>query len=387
MGIAARPVGRGRGGGDERAGRGRAPRARTGVGADVEVSALEVMAVCLNNYPPLYRQFTGSVSFMSRSGDWPQVVPCQDGWIGLCVFTPQQWSDFARMIGREDLSADDRLNSMGGRGRNRELAESVVRPWLEAHTPEEICELGELFRVPVALRRQRPRRARDGPLRRTRRLRRARRGVRRAALALPDVGVTGRRTRRARVGADDEPVRRRWRQRRHRPRPRRHRVRAGPLDGVTVLDLTAFWAGPAATHQLATLGADVIKVESPTRPDGMRFATVQPADRPDWMEYGPTFHGTNPGKRSVTDRLRDSPRDASSCCGWWSTPTWSSRTSRRGCCGNVGLEYDDLVARRSRRHPAAHARVRARRPVARPQRLRADHRAGLGHRAARCTAL
>ena len=87
---------------------------------------------------------------MSRSGDWPQVVPCKDGWIGLCVFTPQQWSDFAAMIGREDLSADDRLNSMGGRGRNRALAESVVRPWLEAHTVAEICELGELFRVPVA---------------------------------------------------------------------------------------------------------------------------------------------------------------------------------------------------------------------------------------------
>ena len=64
---------------------------------------------------------------------------------------PQQWADFAAMIGREDLSADDRLNSMGGRGRNRELAESVVRPWLETHTPAEICELGELFRVPVAL--------------------------------------------------------------------------------------------------------------------------------------------------------------------------------------------------------------------------------------------
>ena len=40
---------------------------------------------------------------------------------------------------------------MGGRARNRELAESVVRPWLEAHTAAEICELGELFRVPVAL--------------------------------------------------------------------------------------------------------------------------------------------------------------------------------------------------------------------------------------------
>jgi len=72
-----------------------------GVAPSIEVSALEVMAVVLNNYPPLYRQFTGSVSFMSRSGDWPQVVPCKDGWIGLCVFTPQQWSDFAAMITTE----------------------------------------------------------------------------------------------------------------------------------------------------------------------------------------------------------------------------------------------------------------------------------------------
>ena len=44
----------------------------------------------------------------------------------------------------------------------------------------------------------------------------------------------------------------------------------------------------------------MIKVESPSRPDGMRFATVKPPTEPDWMEYGPTFHGTNPGKRSVT---------------------------------------------------------------------------------------
>ena len=60
-------------------------RARTGHGADFDVSALEVMAMCLTNYPPLYRQFTGSVSLMSRSGDWPSVVRCRDGWIGLRV--------------------------------------------------------------------------------------------------------------------------------------------------------------------------------------------------------------------------------------------------------------------------------------------------------------
>ena len=87
---------------------------------------------------------------MSRGGDWPQIVRCKDGWIGLCIFTPQQWDDFANMIGRPELVGDDRFNSMRGRGRNRELAQSVIRPWLEEHTAEEIFELGGLFRVPVA---------------------------------------------------------------------------------------------------------------------------------------------------------------------------------------------------------------------------------------------
>ncbi len=295
----------------------------TGFGPSIEVSALEVMAVVLNNYPPLYRQFTGSVSFMSRSGDWPQVVPCKDGWIGLCVFTPQQWSDFAAMIGRDDLSADDRLNSMGARGRNRALAESVVRPWLETHTVAEICELGELFRVPVAMV-----------------------GNGRDVLAMehfvergvfvqqpegflaprpPFLTSTKPAPEVARVPADPNPL---------------------PLSGVTVLDLTAFWAGPACTHQLATLGADVIKIESPTRPDGMRFASVKLPTEPDWMEYGPTFHGTNPGKRSVTiDFSVPEGRELVLRLAEHADVVVENFTPR--VLGNVGLEHADLVARRA----------------------------------------
>ena len=245
------------------------------------------MAVVLNNYPPLYRQFTGSVSFMSRSGDWPQVVPCQDGWIGLCVFTAQQWSDFAAMIGREDLSADDRLNSMGGRGRNRALAESVCGPWLETHTVAEICELGGLFRVPVAQRRQRSRRARHGPLRRARRVRRASRS---RFVAAPPAVPCATHLAGAPRPAGSVP---RWRAAGGRSEPSRS-------TGVTVARPHRVLGRARGTHLLATLGADVIKVESPSRPDGMRFATVKPPTEPDWMEYGPTFHGTNPGKRSVT---------------------------------------------------------------------------------------
>ncbi len=315
----------------------------TGEGPTVEVSALEVMAVCLNNYPALYRQFTGSVSFMSRSGDWPQVVRCKDGWIGLCVFTPQQWSDFAAMIGRDDLSADDRLNSMGGRGRNRELAESVVRPWLETHTPEEICELGELFRVPVALvgngrdvLEMDHFVARDVFVERPEGFLAPRPPFLMSASPVRPVAPA------PALGADDDDRSREratavTRAHSSAPMPGR------PLDGVTVLDLTAFWAGPTCTHHLATLGADVLKIESPSRPDGMRFATVKPPTDPDWMEFGPTFHGTNPAKRSVTiDFATSAGRELMLRLVEHVDVVVENFTPR--VLGNVALGYDELAA-------------------------------------------
>jgi crotonobetainyl-CoA:carnitine CoA-transferase CaiB-like acyl-CoA transferase len=73
-----------------------------------------------------------------------------------------------------------------------------------------------------------------------------------------------------------------------------------PLAGVRVVDLTAWWAGPAATSTLASLGADVIKVESSHRPDLMRFASTRSPDEPRWWEWGPLFHVANTNKRAVT---------------------------------------------------------------------------------------
>ena len=52
-------------------------------------------------------------------------------------------------------------------------------------------------------------------------------------------------------------------------------VIAQPLDGVRVLDLTTFLSGPYAAMVLGQLGADVVKVESPSG-DPTRGGQVKP---------------------------------------------------------------------------------------------------------------
>jgi crotonobetainyl-CoA:carnitine CoA-transferase CaiB-like acyl-CoA transferase len=330
---------------------GREWAARTGrEGTEISVGATEAMAVCLLNYPTLYREFTGNPSALSRGyGDWPSVVRCRDGWIGLCIFTAQQWADFAAMIGRSDLAGDERLNSMGGRSRNRQLARSVIEPWLAEHTPEEIHELCGLYRVPVALIgngksvlemdhfAQRGVFA-DNPagFRQPRPPIRLSRAPRRAAAAAPvpgadTVSVGVRLADRRRVAADRREI--------------RGPDRTKPLSGLTIVDLTAFWAGPAASHLLCTLGADVIKIESHKRPDGMRYATVARPTDPDWLERSPTFHATNPAKRSVCiDFSTPSGRELLLRLAGLADAVIENFTPR--VMDNAGLTYDEFRRRR-----------------------------------------
>jgi crotonobetainyl-CoA:carnitine CoA-transferase CaiB-like acyl-CoA transferase len=72
------------------------------------------------------------------------------------------------------------------------------------------------------------------------------------------------------------------------------------LLGVRVLDLGQVWAGPYAAMLLADQGADVIKVESPSRWDPNRCA-VQPGPgrEKEWWNTGAYFSEYNRNKRSL----------------------------------------------------------------------------------------
>ena len=79
--------------------------------------------------------------------------------------------------------------------------------------------------------------------------------------------------------------------------------RRPPLAGIRIADFTWVWAGPHCTLQLAHLGAEVIRVESSTRPCVTRML-------PPFADFkaGPNrsgyFNQYNQGKRSITLDLK-----------------------------------------------------------------------------------
>jgi len=78
---------------------------------------------------------------------------------------------------------------------------------------------------------------------------------------------------------------------------------AGLLAGLRVLDLTNVLAGPFCCYQLAQLGADVIKIETPGTGDLARQLGADPELNRRLM--GASFLAQNAGKRSITLNLKN----------------------------------------------------------------------------------
>lgn len=72
-----------------------------------------------------------------------------------------------------------------------------------------------------------------------------------------------------------------------------------PLEGIRVADFSWFGAGPIAGKILADFGAEVIRIESETRVDGLRVAQPVADDKEGYNSSG-YYNNFNPGKLSMT---------------------------------------------------------------------------------------
>jgi crotonobetainyl-CoA:carnitine CoA-transferase CaiB-like acyl-CoA transferase len=113
-----------------------------------------------------------------------------------------------------------------------------------------------------------------------------------------------------------------------------------PFAGVRILDFTRYLAGPYGTYQLALLGADVIKIESPEGDE----TRGQLADRA-WAErkMAPSFLAVNGNKRSIAlDLRRPEAVDIVKRLVPTADVVWEN--FRGGVMDRLGLGYEALAA-------------------------------------------
>ncbi|MCC6500955.1 MAG: CoA transferase [Anaerolineales bacterium] len=109
-----------------------------------------------------------------------------------------------------------------------------------------------------------------------------------------------------------------------------------PLEGLRILDLTRLLPGPFITQLLADMGADVIKVETPTAGDYARLA-------PPEMGLGGLFEAINQGKKSVAINYRN-PRGREAFLKLISTADVVIESFRPGVAERMKIDYETLRA-------------------------------------------
>jgi crotonobetainyl-CoA:carnitine CoA-transferase CaiB-like acyl-CoA transferase len=266
----------------------------------IDLSMLETQILGLTYYPVSYFKMLGRPWRDARRLTVPGIARAKDGLIDIGCGTAQQWFDLCAMTGHQDWIDEESPLSITEQA--NEKADELYA-WVESQSVDEISDLATAFRIPNApvanganvesldhfvergsfVANPRDGFTQPGPPYRTQP------ELLRAPQAAP------------RLGEHTEHYRRNGQTGQKKPRNHAQTsVSALPFEGLRIVDMTTFWAGPSCTHMLAMLGAEVIHVESTRRPDGTRLIAGIPITEEQWWEKSPIFSGLNTNKKGLT---------------------------------------------------------------------------------------
>jgi len=118
---------------------------------------------------------------------------------------------------------------------------------------------------------------------------------------------------------------------------------AGPMEGITVVELGVWVAGPAAGGILADWGADVIKIEPPAGDPGRMFRWMLGGQ----LETNPPFEMDNRSKRSIVLDLTTDEDRATALELLCDADVFLTNV-RPGALQRLGLDFETVAARNTR---------------------------------------
>ena len=304
-------------------------RRSSGGGQVVEISAFEAMVAANRYFETHYAQFGEHIG---RCGamlfPYYGYARTTDGWTSPCAVTERHVGLVARMMGHDTIPDADELEAWFAEERRAELfheGQAHGIPWGYLATAGEVLQHEQLqardsfvtidhpvlgtVEVPGTASHQRT----SGG------------GVERPPLLGEHTGELPRLVTRSRTRVEP-PVS---------PEPRL------PLEGVRVLDITSWWAGPMACMILADLGAEVIKIESIQKMDAWR-TTLSDVSSPISWETSPLYNAAGRNKLGVTLDLTD-PRGAELLCALVAESDVVVENLQPKVLPSLGLSYDTLA--------------------------------------------